>query len=137
VTHPGDEVIKSLALGTLTAAESVQIQHHMHHCSDCLKRLIAEELALSSMGAYEPAHRIKPDVSKPLFVRHATTDGFIYSLVERKGRRWVERHWGEQLDGSVEYATMREANEYALVAFAQMFPEHRCTERCRVFANSD
>jgi hypothetical protein len=63
-------------------------------------------------------------------MRHDTADGFIYSRVERQGHKWIARHWGDQLHGQRECQTMREANEHATMAFAQMFPEHRCTERC-------
>jgi hypothetical protein len=42
----------------------------------------------------------------------------------------MARHWGEQLVGGKECHTMREANEFLLASFTQMFPEHRCTDRC-------
>jgi hypothetical protein len=69
-------------------------------------------------------------MSKPVSTRHDTADGFIYLRVERKGRRWTERHWGDELSGGGEYETMHEANEHAVAAFWQVFPERRCTERC-------
>jgi hypothetical protein len=56
----------------------------------------------------------------------------IYSQATRQGRKWVARHWGPQLDGLRECRTMREANEYLETSFAEMFPEHRCTELCRI-----
>jgi hypothetical protein len=63
---------------------------------------------------------------------HDTADGFIYARTERKGRKWLARHWGEQLHGARECRTMREANEYLTTSFVEMFPEHRCTRRCRI-----
>jgi hypothetical protein len=132
VNHPTDEVIEALTLGTLTTAASLRVQRHIYRCPDCLKRLITTTLAVAIKDEYNPPHAIKPDLSKPVYFRHDTADGFIYSRVQRHGVKWVERHWGEQLDGLSEFETMWEANEQAVAAFAQMFPEHRCTERCCV-----
>jgi hypothetical protein len=128
--HPTDEEIRELTLGKLTTAQSIRVQRHIYHCSDCLRRLIEADLPLVIADAVMPPHSIKPDVSRPVFTRHDTADGFIYSRVERKGRRWIERHWGDELSGGGEYRTMREANDHAVAAFWQLFPEHRCTERC-------
>jgi hypothetical protein len=132
VDHPADDVIEALALGTLTTAASLRVQRHIYHCPDCLKRLITMTLAVAIKDEYKPTHAIKPGLSKPVYFRHDTADGFIYSRVEHHGARWVERHWGDQLDGVNEFDTMQEANEHAVAAFAQMFREHRCTERCCV-----
>jgi anti-sigma factor RsiW len=132
VLHLADDVLEALTLGALTTVKSLQVQKHIFDCPECLKRLIGVELALALRDVNVPPRSLKPDMRKPLSVRHDTADGFIYSRVEKRADKWMERHWGGQLDGGSEFATMSEANEHALAAFAQMFPEHRCTDRCCV-----
>jgi len=131
MAHPADKALESLARGTLTTAQSLRLQTHIFHCPECLQRLVrAEVLLMLEEAVLEPRHLPRPDRRRPLFIRHDTADGFIYSRVKKRGKKWLVVHWGEQLDGQWECSTMREANEHAMAAFAQMFPEHRCTERC-------
>jgi len=133
MAHPGDQALQDLALGKLTTAESLRLQKHIFDCPDCLQRLIKTEMDLMLADAFaESRHTPTPYPRKPLFIRHDTADGFIYSRVEKRGRKWFVLHWGDQLEGQQECLTMREANEHAIAAFAQMFPEHRCTNRCCV-----
>ena len=73
---------------------------------------------------------ITPPVGKPLFLVHDTADGFVYVRVVRAGPRWREHRWGDQLEGGSEWPTVRQANEQAVKSFREMFPEHRCTDRC-------
>jgi hypothetical protein len=130
VDHPTDQALQSLTLGKLTTANSLAVQKHIYNCPACLKRLVEAEMLLALADVEAPPHQLKPDVTKPLSVRHDTADGFIYSQVARRGDKWLERHWGGQLQGQDELPTMEQANGHALAAFAEMFPEHRCTERC-------
>jgi hypothetical protein len=130
VVHVVDDVLEALTLGRLTTAESLRIQKHIFGCPACLKRLIAVEVELSIGDAHNPPRSLRADMTKPLFMRHDTADGFIYSRIEKHGDKWLERHWGEQLQGQHSCQTLKEANEHAMAAFEQMFPEHRCTERC-------
>ena len=133
MAHPGDQALQDLALGKLTTAESLRLQKHIFDCPDCLQRLIKTEMDLMLADAFaESRHTATPHPRKPLFVRHDTADGFIYCRVKKRGRKWFALHWGDQLNGQQECLTMREANEQAVAAFAQMFPEHRCTDRCCV-----
>src|SRR4051794_1356210 len=89
-----------------------------------LQRLIETETLLAIV------YRLTPDLATPLSSRHDTADSFVFSRVERRGNKWLERHWGDQLHGGHECETLQGANEHSLAAFEQMFPEHRCTERC-------
>jgi hypothetical protein len=130
VNHPGDEALRALTLGKLTTADSLRVQKHAYDCRDCLRRLIEVETLLAIADDESPPYRLMPDMAKPLSMRHDTADGFIFSRVERCGKKWLERHWGDQLQGEHECQTRQEANEHAVAAFEQMFPEHRCTERC-------
>jgi hypothetical protein len=46
VDHPTDNEIKTLTLGEVATAESIRLQRHIYHCSDCLRRLIEADLLL-------------------------------------------------------------------------------------------
>jgi hypothetical protein len=126
--HPSDQSLERLSLGRMTTVESLRAQRHLFNCAPCLKRLLAIEVQLAIGESLWP--EAVPTSAKPLFVRHDTGDGFIYSRVEQRGRFWLSRHWGAELDGIRKCRTMREANEFAMESFRQMFPEHCCTARC-------
>jgi anti-sigma factor RsiW len=129
MVHTTEDEIEQLALGTLTTQDSIRVQRHIFDCPNCLKRLIeiAYRQELQGLG---PKPMQIPKTRKPLSFVHDTADGLIHSKVERRGRKWLARHWGEQLDGMRECATVREANEFVVTSFNEMFPEHRCTARC-------
>jgi hypothetical protein len=105
-------------------------QRHLFKCGPCLKRLLEIEYKLALEEALLGGGSPIPDKRKPLFIVHDTGDGFIYSRAEKTGGKWFARHWGKQLQGGRECKTMREANEFLIQSFAEMFPEHRCTRRC-------
>jgi|ERR1019366_4781796 hypothetical protein len=131
--HPTDDDLRALTLGQLTTVKSLQVQRHLFNCGNCLKRLIEAEVLLAlAEGVVVPKSPLVYNHRECLFVRHDTADGFIYARVERSGRKWIARHWGQELQGARECRTMREANEHAVTAFREMFPEHRCTARCCV-----
>lgn len=124
-----DEQIENLATGKLTTHDSIHVQRHIYECPDCLRRLIEITYVQELEGA-GPKPLCAPSTRKPSSFVHDTADGFVYSKVERRGRKWIARHWGDQLDGMRLCATVREANEYVVASFQEMFPEHRCTEQC-------
>jgi hypothetical protein len=123
--------IEDLALGKLSTQESLVVQRHLYHCGPCLQHLVEITFCQEALGL-GPTPLAIPNQRIPLYMIHDTADGLIYSKVDRRGGKWVARHWGEQLDGGKECATMREANDFLVEAFQQMFPEHRCTEICQV-----
>jgi hypothetical protein len=128
MAHPADEALQALTLGTLTTAQSLRVQRHIFHCPDCLTRLISNDILLMLEDAH-PLHDL-PRSDMRQSTRHDTVEGFVYSRVERRGRKWLARYWGERVQRQRECRTMREASAHARDDFAQMFPEHRCTERC-------
>ena len=77
------------------------------------------------------------DPMKPLFFVHDTSDGMVYSRAQRHGRKWLARHWGDQLDGIGEHSTLEAANRFLIVSFQEMFPEHQCTPRCHANLQDD
>ena len=129
--HVTEPQIGKLALGKLPTDESIQVQRHISKCPECLQRLI-EITLIQELQRAGPKPPCVATTRKPLSFAHDTADGFIYSTVERCGRKWIGRHWGDQLDGMRVCATVNEANQYVVGSFNEMFPEHRCTERCRI-----
>jgi hypothetical protein len=128
--HISDEKIAGLALGKLPTAESIRLQRHLCACGPCLCRLVKFEFALAFTDEITPPRLSIVDMDVPLYIRHHTADGFIYARVERSSDGWIVSHWGDQLSGRNVAGSMREANENAITAFQQMFPEHRCNARC-------
>jgi hypothetical protein len=69
---------------------------------------------------------------KPLFIVHDTADGLVYGqTVKLPNGKWLARNWGNELQGTRECKTMREANDHLLTAFREMFLEHRLMFRVR------
>jgi hypothetical protein len=127
--HPTETEIEDLAFGKLKTLDSLRVQTHLFSCEPCLKYLLKVELVLASAGLLD-SQPPAADKRKPLYVVHDTADGMIYLKAEKQGRKWIARQWGPQLEGMRECRTMREANEHLVASFGQMFPEHRCTDRC-------
>lgn len=126
--HLSDAELMRLSQGHMTTFMSLNAQRHLFHCPSCLKRLITLEVLVAATDCREDPQIYHS--RKPLFIKHDTGDGFIFCRVERDGRTWVARHWGNNLNGTRTCRTMREANEHAIQSFREMFPEHRCTQRC-------
>jgi hypothetical protein len=95
-------------MGRMPTAESTRVQRHLFRCGPWLHRLIEVEVKLDVMDLIQPDRSPVPDKRKPLYITHYTGDGFLYSRAERRGHKWIARHWGEQLDDACECSTMRE-----------------------------
>jgi hypothetical protein len=130
-TSPYEQEIEDLSFGRISTVDAIRLQRHLFKCEACLHRLIEIETVLA---VAERVVDLTPivDERKPLFIVHETGDGMIYSRAEKRGRKWWARHWGDGLDGGRECETMREASGFLIASFREMFPEHRCTKRCRV-----
>jgi hypothetical protein len=130
--HVPASEIEQLALGRLSAAKSASISQHLFSCGRCLYRLVALEVELATLEGMRSHHARPPDKRKPLAFVHDTGDGMIYSWLERRGKKWLARQWGDQLEGGRECSSMSEANDFLCTTFHEMFPEHRCTPHCCV-----
>jgi hypothetical protein len=130
--HVSETRIEKLALGKLPTPDSIEVQRHLFNCGPCLHRLIEIEYALAALDLIVPRGPAM-NKRKPLFIVHDTADGFVYCQTVRLAHgKWMARNWGDRLQGARECKTMREANEHLLTAFREMFPEHRCTDRCQM-----
>ena len=128
--HVTQDDLEKLALGKLRTVDSIRAQRHIFNCGDCLGRLVHTTFVLAQRGLTPPEPiALVPKRRRMSFV-HDTADGLIFSKSERQGRKWIARHWGDQLQGGRDCKTVSEANEFLVASFHQMFPEHRCTERC-------
>jgi hypothetical protein len=128
MTHASDEEIDSYSLGRLAEPELFRFETHFLICQACRDRITAVDSMRAALRSLGPRTRR----TLPLCFCHETEDGLIVSRVRRVGRRkWLARHYGPQLDGGRETQSLPEANAYLLESFEQMFPEHRCTAKCR------
>jgi anti-sigma factor RsiW len=122
--HPTSDEMDEYVLGRLTDAALVKTEEHLLHCSDCQCKVEILEAMIAVL-------REAPRIRVALRFQHETQDGIITSEVIRISRRkWLARHTGPQLDGGVTTSTLAAANAYLVDSFAQMFPEHECTEKC-------
>ena len=67
---------------------------------------------------------------KPIDQTHHTSDGPIRVWVHKTPDGWIGRHLGPQLNGGRVFKTLKAANAYAEMSFAEMFPEHKCGWCC-------
>jgi hypothetical protein len=128
--HPTLAKLLTLATGRAPTTNSIALQQHLFNCPSCLAKLLQLE-AVNEITVQSNPYTPLPDCRKPLFVVHDTADGPVYSRAEKRGRKWVARHWGEELSGMRLCRTIREANKYLEQSFGEMFPEHRCTKCCK------
>lgn len=127
--HPAAGELDSLSLGLLKRADSCRLQRHLYKCASCLERLVAIETAAGrTPRQLQPA----PTTNTPVAFIHDTADGPFHSQSEPYLGIWRGRHWGKRLYGMRVCKSISEANEYLILSFTQLFPEHRCTERCRI-----
>jgi hypothetical protein len=65
------------------------------------------------------------------YVVHPTEDGPVHlEVVKWEGGGWKARFWGRELDGFRRCKTLAQARHFLLRRLADMYPWHRCTERC-------
>jgi hypothetical protein len=126
--HPSNDALEKFSLGLLTVTDSCRVQRHLFRCGSCLKRLIAIE----TKDGKPAGKKAIPPADTPLSFTHDTADGPFHSQAEPYLGIWRARHWGHTLMGMHVCSNVREANEYLVESFNQMFPEHRCNARCRV-----
>ena len=128
--HPSDGELERISVGLLNRADSCRVQRHLYRCAACQGRLIAIET--EGGRTHQPIVPAAEDPNAPLAFIHYTADGPFHSQSEPYLGIWRARHWGKSLYGMHICKSVSEANEYLTTSFIQMFPEHRCNERCRM-----
>jgi hypothetical protein len=127
--HRTDRELEMYSRGCLKS--TTQLQRHLLECERCLLRLSEIEAPLMPKFDVQDAAPTLP-ARRALFIVHETADGMVYCRAENRSRGWFAHHWGGQLSGGEHCRTVGEANQHVSAAFRQMFPEHRCTRRCRL-----
>jgi len=128
--HASEDVLERFVMGTLSNGPGEQLEKHLLLCQSCRDRLNdTEEFVIATRTAAAETTTIS---ARSFRFTHDTDDGLIVSEVTRVRRgKWLAHHWGPQLDGGRTMKTLPEAISYLLESFQQMFPIHRCGERCQ------
>jgi Putative zinc-finger len=121
--HISSELLELYALGRLAEAHKAAVEEHLLLCGVCQRRLerIQEFISALQWGL----GRIKE-----LIALHETADGPVYLLVRQSETKFVARVLGRELDYGLQCETQEEAERACRAAFAQMFPEHVCGDKC-------
>lgn len=125
-THPDDEALESHVMGKARGAKLARIEEHLLVCAECQDRLAELD---AFVGAIREAFGA---VNDSVGWTHATTDGPVQLHATRsRSREWVARFEGTELEGGRTFSSLREAWEFLRRSFVEMYPEHRCSPRCR------
>ena len=122
-SHIESGVLELYALGRLAEPVLGRVKEHLLTCEACRQDVDSCDRGIGTRrGSLVPMSFV-----------HETEDGPIYShTTPGPGGGWVARHWGRELDGGRTCQTILDANEYLLVSFAEMFPEHECGPGCQI-----
>jgi hypothetical protein len=125
-SHPGEEALENYAMGRSRGAQLAQIEKHLLVCSICQDRLEELEAFLAAMRSAAGA------VLDSWNFVHTTKDGPVRLVAARsESGQWTARFEGKDLEGSRDFDSLRAAHDFLVRSFAEMFPEHRCTAKCR------
>jgi len=108
--HISASELESYSLGRLSPSPVAALEEHLLICERCRDRLTGIE---------------------PYNFVHYTIEGPFYSRITRlRTGSFFARHWGLSLRGGKEFRSRQGARAYLARTFAQMFPEHTCSELC-------
>jgi hypothetical protein len=120
-TDLDEGTLRLYALSRLRGERLDQADEHLLVCHECQDRLSAVDNLLL----------LRTIRDLPVNYTHQTADGPIQVRVVGRAGLWRATLAGQMLADMREFLDLRQANEYALGAFWEMFPEHReCVEGC-------
>ena len=123
--HVSDDLLERYALNRTSESETGYVEEHLLICDDCRKRFIAtEEYVTATQQA------LRAFVTE-LIASHETKEGTVNLFVRCVGDKWAAHIAGPRIEGGMTFDTREEAENHCRRAFQEMFPEHRCDERCR------
>lgn len=126
-SHLPEDWLEEYAFGRLRRAPLARVEEHLLVCEQCRQRLVETEDFMRATRV--AAWRLR---EIPLDITHDTRDGPIRLLARQaEDGAWEASLGGGELEEARRFPTVAEANDYLLECFREMFPEHRCTERCR------
>jgi anti-sigma factor RsiW len=124
--HPEDELLEKYALGALSDASALDVEGHLFVCESCRARLAAAERFIAGLRGLSHGSD-----ARPMDETHVTESGPIRLRVEQSQRdEWMAVFSGGGVELSERFGTAFEANAFLLQRFQEMFPLHRCGERC-------
>jgi hypothetical protein len=124
--HLREETLEAYALRRLRGSALSSVDEHLGRCPACRRRLQEIEAFISALrGAVQDFTR------HPLDYTHHTKLGPIRLHAFRQGSRWMALVSGAQIEYGQQFDRIYDANQFVMEAFAQLFPEHRCTGKCR------
>ncbi len=120
--HPDTEAIERYVSGELAEPELAPVEEHLLVCERCRQ-------AVAEMDVFAPL--LRPEGRGTAAYIHHTKDGPItLEIRSMPESRWFARFSGRRLEGQAVVGSAREACVYLRRSFAEMFPEHLCTEEC-------
>jgi hypothetical protein len=118
--HPVSDELEAYALNRLGPDHDRIIEEHLLMCEECRHRLQRDDGVIDAIR-----------ISFPNFdFTHATEDGDIRLWIEPNHGGWTARIEGKELRSLRAATTAKAAIVSISRAFREMFPEHRCNERC-------
>ena len=128
--HPSKDLLEQYSLGKGSEKQRSEVEEHLLLCEECQKRVAELDIFHAAISSALKVATSFP-LRRPAEVVHYTSEGPIYSWSKRlKKGKWLAVHEGRNLEGGRICRTLREANEYLLRSFVEMFPEHRCGAKC-------
>jgi anti-sigma factor RsiW len=125
-THPSDNSLEDYARGTLDAGVAELVRQHLETCHRCCRSVDEIRRFVAALAVADAELR-----SRPLSFIHHTEQGPV-RLVVKPGASgdWVAMVAGATVELLGRHNDVWTANDQAIRAFEEMFPEHRCTCRC-------
>jgi hypothetical protein len=122
--HATHEALEEFAFGRLRGAALTKLEEHLLICEECQDRL-------SELDAFVQAMADADGLLDYVAFNHDTADGTVTLEATRlQPGVWEARFGGGNLEGSEMLPSLREAFRFLRRAFAEMYPEHRCTRHC-------
>ncbi|HVX66193.1 MAG TPA: zf-HC2 domain-containing protein [Bryobacteraceae bacterium] len=122
--HPVPRLLESYALEDLPESDLSAIEEHLLVCERC-RQVVAE------LDVFAPTLRGWGRKRTSAAFVHETDDGPIrLELRALPDAKWAARFWGEALEGSAVFPSVREAYAHLRDVFSEMYPDHLCNQGC-------
>jgi hypothetical protein len=122
--HPAARLLEAYALEDLPDADLSAVEEHLLVCERC--RQIVSEL-----DVFAPTLRGWGRKRTSAAFVHETDDGPIHlELRALPDAKWAARFWGDALEGSAVFGSVREAYAHLRSVFSEMYPDHLCNPGC-------
>lgn len=122
--HPARQTLQGYALKLLANVEVAAVEEHLLLCESC-RQIVTESdefaLVVRDWGRRGPV----------AWFIHDTEEGPIHLEMRLlPDLQWAACFQGEKVEGRALFQSAEEAYRYLERVFSEMYPEHRCTDRC-------